>query len=161
MKHDNLLSDLGCLIIRLMVGAVFVFHGGQKLFGFFEGSGLVGFAKYLEMIDVPYPAYACVLAGAAEFLGGVALITGIGMRIMIVPMVFTMGVAVYMAHAHTFSIEKNGVEYPLTLGVIMIGLLMMGPGRFRVPDFLPGTSCLLYTSPSPRDATLSRMPSSA
>ena len=24
-----------------------------------------------------------------------------------------------------------------------------------------GTSCLLYTSPSPRDATLSRMPSSA
>ena len=25
----------------------------------------------------------------------------------------------------------------------------------------PGGACLLYTSPSPRDATLSRMPSSA
>ena len=29
-----------------------------------------------------------------------------------------------------------------------------------VPHF-PARSCLLYTSPSPRDATLSRMPSSA
>ena len=28
-------------------------------------------------------------------------------------------------------------------------------------DFGAGVSCLLYTSPSPRDATLSRMPSSA
>ena len=28
-------------------------------------------------------------------------------------------------------------------------------------DSLLATSCLLYTSPSPRDATLSRMPSSA
>ena len=28
-------------------------------------------------------------------------------------------------------------------------------------DFVPTESCLLYTSPSPRDATLSRMPSSA
>ena len=26
---------------------------------------------------------------------------------------------------------------------------------------IPGPACLLYTSPSPRDATLSRMPSSA
>ena len=28
-------------------------------------------------------------------------------------------------------------------------------------DFYPHHTCLLYTSPSPRDATLSRMPSSA
>ena len=30
--------------------------------------------------------------------------------------------------------------------------------RIKTPD---GDTCLLYTSPSPRDATLSRMPSSA
>ena len=28
-------------------------------------------------------------------------------------------------------------------------------------DYVSGKTCLLYTSPSPRDATLSRMPSSA
>ena len=45
---------------------------------------------------------------------------------------------------------------------------LMGPsgsGKTTLLSILSGmigaTSCLLYTSPSPRDATLSRMPSSA
>ena len=33
--------------------------------------------------------------------------------------------------------------------------------NFTALNFPPGHPCLLYTSPSPRDATLSRMPSSA
>ena len=35
------------------------------------------------------------------------------------------------------------------------------PGRVKFEDRAEAWSCLLYTSPSPRDATLSRMPSSA
>ena len=35
------------------------------------------------------------------------------------------------------------------------------PGNNGSPSTVPGATCLLYTSPSPRDATLSRMPSSA
>ena len=34
-------------------------------------------------------------------------------------------------------------------------------GRFTIDEDVQGEFCLLYTSPSPRDATLSRMPSSA
>ena len=33
--------------------------------------------------------------------------------------------------------------------------------HFETDPVMPGCLCLLYTSPSPRDATLSRMPSSA
>ena len=40
------------------------------------------------------------------------------------------------------------------------GLKMMGHGGDRTIK-IHATTCLLYTSPSPRDATLSRMPSSA
>ena len=36
-----------------------------------------------------------------------------------------------------------------------------GPMGIRVIAVAPGTTCLLYTSPSPRDGLLSRMPSSA
>ena len=42
--------------------------------------------------------------------------------------------------------------------------LIMGPGCTRACPYCDidfDKSCLLYTSPSPRDATLSRMPSSA
>ena len=49
-------------------------------------------------------------------------------------------------------------------GTVMLSLEELGYGhgeeRFKANESLPST-CLLYTSPSPRDATLSRMPSSA
>ena len=47
--------DFGLLLVRLMVGVVGVFHGGQKLFGLFGGSGIEGFAKFLESLNVPLP----------------------------------------------------------------------------------------------------------
>ena len=37
----------------------------------------------------------------------------------------------------------------------------IGPGIWSGPTYKWSPDCLLYTSPSPRDATLSRMPSSA
>ena len=45
---------------------------------------------------------------------------------------------------------------------ISIGMLSTHPNDIRFPDYIEDiSSCLLYTSPSPRAATLSRMPSSA
>ena len=44
----------------------------------------------------------------------------------------------------------------------LLGLLLMGVTLgFALTGYLLPWDCLLYTSPSPRDATLSRMPSSA
>ena len=42
--------------------------------------------------------------------------------------------------------------------VLLSGRYVQGP---KVAEFEGAFACLLYTSPSPRDATLSRMPSSA
>ena len=53
--------------------------------------------------------------------------------------------------------EKFLVEHPIEL-VSAAGMLKQGLGE---AISLKPWICLLYTSPSPRDATLSRMPSSA
>jgi len=45
-------------------------------------------------------------------------------------------------------------------GNTFIGVDASNPGS-KLPNYAEPTACLLYTSPSPRDATLSRMPSSA
>ena len=55
-----------------------------------------------------------------------------------------------------FNLVYNGVKFSHYVGIIQIGKLTL--------EILPkadNKDCLLYTSPSPRDATLSRMPSSA
>ena len=124
------LPDFGLLVIRLMLGSVFIFHGAQKLFGIWDGAGLGGFATWLETINMPYPPYAAVLAGGAEFLGGVALVSGIWMRTATLPLIATMAVAITFVHAHTMSAQENGIEYPLTLAVVLLGLACTGPGRF-------------------------------
>jgi putative oxidoreductase len=123
-------TDIGLLLIRCVLGSVFIFHGAQKLFGVWDGAGLGGFATWLETLAVPYPAYAAVLAGGAEFLGGIALLTGIWMRAATLPLMVTMAVAIVFVHKHTMSMQENGFEYPLTLAVVLCGLACTGPGRF-------------------------------
>ena len=55
--------------------------------------------------------------------------------------------------------QKQKMEDGFTLVEVMVTLVIIGLlTTFVVINVLP---CLLYTSPSPRDATLSRMPSSA
>lgn len=133
----ELTLDTGLFVIRAMLGIVFLFHGGQKLFGLWEGSGLVDFAAYLEGLEIPAPAVAAVLAGAAELWGGLALITGAWMRFSILPLIATMVTAIVFVHPHTFAIQSNGMEYPLTLAVVLLGLLLTGPGRFQLLALFP------------------------
>jgi putative oxidoreductase len=124
--------DAGLFVIRAMLAAVFMFHGSQKLFGWFGGPGLAGTAEFMGKMGIPGPAVSAVLAGSAEFFGGLALLLGVGVRIAVIPMVFTMLVASFHVHGHAFSAQKGGMEYPLTMAVILIGLGLTGAGRVRV-----------------------------
>jgi putative oxidoreductase len=128
----GLVSDLGLFVIRAAVGAVFLFHGSQKAFGVWGGEGLAGFAAWLDSMKMPYPAHAAVLAAAAELLGGAALITGYRMRIMAAPLVPTMAAAIYFVHRDSFSAKTGGMEYPLTLGLAVIGMCLTGPGSLAI-----------------------------
>jgi putative oxidoreductase len=136
------LADVGLLLIRVMLGVVFVYHGSQKLFGAFGGPGLEGFAGFMTKMGLPMPYLQAVLAGSAEFFGGLALLLGLATRLAVVPMVVTMLVASFMVHGKAFSVQNGGMEYPLTLAVVLVGLGLTGPGalaldavlRRRTPD---------------------------
>ena len=70
--------------------------------------------------------------------------------------------AVIQASAgHTLSRERSGDEYRDALGEIMTATTRAGSSVSELLELARLDACLLYTSPSPRDATLSRMPSSA
>jgi putative oxidoreductase len=126
---------LGLLLIRAMVGVVFVFHGSQKLFGAFGGPGIEGFTGFLTQLEVPYPALNAYLAAIAEFGGGLALILGAGTRLVAVPLVITMLVASFSAHRGAFALP-SGMEYSLSLAVISAGLGLTGAGRWAVDAWI-------------------------
>ena len=131
IQSATLQHDLGLLALRLMGGTVFAFHGAQKLFGAFGGPGLEGFGGYLESLGVPFPALSAWLAAVTELVGGLALITGFGQRLIAVPLTFTMLVAAFSAHSG-FSAQTGGMEYPLMLAAVSLALGLTGPGRFAL-----------------------------
>lgn len=154
----EVLLDVGLLLVRCVLGCVFIYHGGQKLFGWWNGTGLAGFAGFLEQQGIPYPAYGAVLAGAAEFLGGCALVSGIMMRAAVIPLIATMATAIVYVHPTEFSAQSNGMEYPLTLAVTLASLALMGPGRISLASLpaiaWPRTSYLVDAVSEPSYETL-------
>ena len=67
---------LGNLILRTTVGAFFVGHGTQKLFGWFGGHGLDATAQAFESLGLRPGRPNAIAAGAAEAGGGALLISG-------------------------------------------------------------------------------------
>jgi putative oxidoreductase len=45
--------DVAALLMRAVLGFVFVGHGAQKLFGWFGGGGVSGTTDFFTFIDVP------------------------------------------------------------------------------------------------------------
>ena len=128
-------ADVGLLLIRLILAAVFVFHGGQKLFGFFGGGGFAATVEGFGKMGMPLPTVSALAAASAEFFGGLVLLIGVGARVAAVPMAFTMLVACFAVHGKAFSSQHGGMEYPLTLAVTLIALVLIGPGRLTIARF--------------------------
>jgi putative oxidoreductase len=127
----QLRSDLALLALRLMAGSVFVFHGSQKLLGLFGGHGIAGTAGWMESLGIPFPTLSASLAGGAELLGGLALLTGLFARAASVPLLFTMLVGALTAHTG-FDAAQGGMEFPLVLAAIALAIGLAGPGRLSV-----------------------------
>ena len=136
------LADLGLLVIRGMVGYVMFFHGSQKLFGWFGGPGMEAFTGMIAKMNLPGgapPSTAAYAAATAEFGGGILLMLGFGTRIAAIFVAFTMGVAAFMVHGGKFSAQNGGMEYPLTLMCVAIGLMLTGPGRLSLDNLFSRT----------------------
>jgi len=125
--------DLALLVLRLVVGFVFFFHGSQKLFGWFSGYGLEATGQWMSSIGIPFGTFSALLAGLAEFAGGLALLTGAGVRLAAAPLAITMLVAGFTAHGSAFSITNGGMEYTLVLAAASVALGLLGPGAWTVP----------------------------
>src|SRR6478609_6509735 len=68
--------DAGILILRVVVGALLIGHGTQKLFGWFGGHGPRTTGAFFEMLGYRPGALFAVIAGLSEAGAGVLLVAG-------------------------------------------------------------------------------------
>lgn len=120
--------DAGLALLRIVVGVVFMAHGGQKLFVF----GLDGVAGAFGGMGVPFAGIVGPLVAVGELLGGFALIAGIFTRLAGVGLAMIMLGALFTAHLAAGFFLPNGYEFVLTLFAATAALALTGAGRYSV-----------------------------
>lgn len=132
-------TDAGwsALALRLPIGIIFAAHGAQKLFGWFGGYGLEGTAGWMDSIGLSPGMLMALLAGAAEFFGGLALIIGLLTRPAAAALAVAMLVAIFAVHfQHGLFMANNGYEFGLALLAASVSLLFSGAGKLSVDELV-------------------------
>ncbi|QNF27052.1 DoxX family protein [Metabacillus elymi] len=129
--------DIGLLIIRLVIGVLFIGHGAQKLFGWFGGYGLKGTGGWFESIGMKPGVTMALFAGLAELIGGILFALGFLTPLAGIMIAGTMLMAIVKVHApNGLWATSNGYEYNLTLLAVAIGIALIGAGQYSLDAFL-------------------------
>jgi putative oxidoreductase len=124
--------EYGLLLLRLVVGLLFVGHGTQKLFGWFGGGGPRGTAAFFSSVGYRMPGVLAVVAGLSEAGGGMLLATG-----LLTPLAAFLLATVMLNAIATVVFPKGflgGFEFEVTLLTVAIALAATGPGEISLDD---------------------------
>jgi putative oxidoreductase len=125
--------ELGLLVLRMVVGVLFVGHGAQKLFGAFGGHGIEGTSGFFESIGLRPGRFHARAAGFNEFVGGLLLTLGLFTPIAAALLIATMTAAVITVHwAKGIWSTDGGYEYNLVLAASAFALAASGPGAWSL-----------------------------
>jgi putative oxidoreductase len=134
VKTDNQWASLA---LRLPLGIIFVAHGAQKLFGWFGGYGLEGTGQFMASQGLNPGYLMALLAGSAEFFGGLALIIGFLVRPAAAVLAFTMLIAAVVVHgANGLFVANGGFEFALALLAAAIALVLLGGGQLSADKMI-------------------------
>ncbi len=128
LKNLSKYNDWAPLLLRLALGAVFIVHGAQKLFG-----GITGTTEFFAGIGIPLAGFFAVIVALVEFLGGIALVLGVLTRYASLLLAIDMLVALLVVHLKNgFFVSNGGFEFVLVLLAGSLALLLRGPGKIAV-----------------------------
>jgi putative oxidoreductase len=124
---------IGLLILRVAVGAAFMFHGWYKITG---PGGMTGWMGP----GAPVPGFLLAAAALSEFLGGIGLILGLLTPVATFFLACTMFVAIvtfHLPHGDPFVSATGPESWELAASYLSAALavLLGGPGRLSL-DYL-------------------------
>jgi len=124
-------ADLPLLFMRLILAYGFYLPVTMKL----NDVNAVG--SWFESMGYPFPYFNAYMATITEVAGVILLALGLGTRIISVPLMVVMLVAIFTVHyGNGFNAGDNGSEIPLYYLLMLFTLIIMGPGRISVDHLL-------------------------
>lgn len=133
----NTSDSFAPMVLRVPAGIIFMAHGAQKLFGAFGGYGLEGTGQWMASIGLEPGYLMALMAGSAEFFGGMAILIGLLVRPAAAALAFAMLVAIFAVHiGHGLFVSNNGYEFALSLLAMSVSLLISGGGNLSLDRML-------------------------
>jgi len=124
------LKSIPLLLLRLILAIGFYGPATMKL------KNIDGIISWFESMNMPMPTLNAYLATTTETLGVILLVLGLGTRIISIPLIITMIVAIVTVHLpNGFEAGSNGFEIPLYYMIMLLTLVFMGSGKLSI-DYL-------------------------
>ena len=132
----NILSkgeDIALLLARLTIAYGFYGPAMEKW------SDMSSVATWFGTLGIPFPTLNAYLAASTELLGVVLLTLGLFTRLISLPLIVVMVVAITTVHiSHGFSAGDNGFEIPLYYMLFLALFASFGAGKFSLDHLLFG-----------------------
>lgn len=125
-------ADLGILIVRLVVGVLFMGHGLGKLFGWFGQGGVKGTGAFFEKVGYSPGESLAVLTGIVELAAGIMLVLGFMIPLAAAIIIGDMMNAAWVKSAAGFWTADQGYEYEFVLIMIALALTITGAGAYAL-----------------------------
>ncbi len=130
-RFSKYLQSIALLLARLAVA-----------YGFYEPammkwSDIHAVADWFGSMGIPFPTLNAYMAATTEITGVVLLTLGLFTRLISIPMMVIMIVAIKTVHlAHGFAAGNNGFEIPLYYLIFLLIFVAFGAGRFSLDQLL-------------------------
>jgi len=121
------IKALPLLIIRLVLAYGFYEPAKMKL------KDISSIASWFDSMGYPLPTLNAYLAAFTEGLGVILLVLGLGTRLISIPLMFVMIVAITTVHwSNGFAAGDNGFEIPLYYLIMLFVLIVYGGGKWSL-----------------------------
>ncbi|WIM68431.1 DoxX family protein [Corynebacterium breve] len=125
--------DLTLLIVRIVLGVVFVARGYTHWFVTGIGATAGEFARW----GIPQPKLSAYLASGTELIAGALLVIGLLTTLVASALALLIALATYFVHlGNGFFVADGGIEYPLVLFVSLLMIVVFGAGRASLDEVL-------------------------
>ncbi len=129
-KLENL-NDILLFAIRIVLAYGFYITASMKW------QNIGGVAEWFGELGIPFPTINAYLAATTEAVGVVLLVLGLATRIISIPLIVTMIVAIVTVHwQNGFEAGNNGFEIPFYYLLFLLTLLIKSSGKYSLDYFL-------------------------
>jgi putative oxidoreductase len=131
LRYADSLDWLAPLAMRLVFGYFWLETGLGKL------HNLAGFTERFVGWGIPFPGLSAALSAATDCVGGALLMLGLFTRVITIPMIVNLVVAIAVVAIKPVSGLDDFVELDEVLYILVLFWLMMaGPGRVSLDAWL-------------------------